>query len=188
MQGKRHREMVKSQPIDKVKTCKRKSVQAFWQCSALFVLSALLALTINQFQTDRLALIGDWSVEGRLTTATGERLDIPLAEAEKLFTEKRAVFFDARSREEYESGHISGARSLPWHDVDQQFIEATEDISLDTAIITYCDGETCNLSHDLAMFLKAMGFSNVRVLVNGWTVWQESRLPVEKGNVFLDEG
>lgn len=180
--------MIKSQPIDKVKTCKRKSVQAIWQCSALFVLSALLALTINQFRTDRLPLVGDWSVEGRLTTATGEHLDISLAEAEKLFTEKGAVFVDARSREDYENGRIAGARSLPWHNVDQRFIEATEDISSDTTIITYCDGETCNLSHDLAIFLKDMGFSNVRVLVNGWTVWQESHLPFQKGNVSLDEG
>ena len=49
----------------------------------------------------------------------------------------------------------------------------------ETPIITYCDGETCNLSHDLALFLRDMGFMNVRVLVNGWTAWHESRFPVE---------
>ena len=87
--------MVKALPIDQEKTYRRKSVQAIWQCSALVVLSVLLALTINQFRTDRLALIGDWSVESRLTTAAGERMDIPLAEAETLFAEKRAVFLDA---------------------------------------------------------------------------------------------
>ncbi len=27
-----------------------------------------------------------------------------------------------------------------------------------------------NLSHELALFLKEMGFSNVKVLVNSWTV------------------
>jgi len=28
--------------------------------------------------------------------------------------------------------------------------------------------------------LKKMGFPNVKVLVNGWTVWQEINLPVER--------
>ena len=168
--------------IDQEKIYRQKFVRAIRQCSALFVLSTLLALSINQFRNDRLPLVGDWSVEGRLTTATGEHLDISLVEAKKLFTEKRAVFFDARSWEDYENGHISGAHSLPWHEVEQRFVEATKDISSDTTIITYCDGETCNLSHDLAIFLKDLGFNNVQVLVNGWTVWQQSRLPVEKGN------
>lgn len=40
-------------------------------------------------------------------------------------------------------------------------------------------GENCDLSHELALFLKQMGFPNTRVLVNGWTVWQELNLPVE---------
>jgi 3-mercaptopyruvate sulfurtransferase SseA len=49
-------------------------------------------------------------------------------------------------------------------------------------IITYCDGESCELSHELALFLKEMGFANVRVLVNGWTVWQQAGLPTEADN------
>ena len=44
-------------------------------------------------------------------------------------------------------------------------------------IITYCDGESCDLSHELALFLKEMGYDNVRILVNGWTVWQHAGLP-----------
>ena len=45
-------------------------------------------------------------------------------------------------------------------------------------IIAYCDGEHCDLSHELALFLKEMGFENARVLVNGWTVWQQAGLRV----------
>jgi len=47
-------------------------------------------------------------------------------------------------------------------------------------LVTYCDGEDCALSHDLAMFLKDLGYGDVRVLVNGWTVWQDAGLPVQK--------
>ena len=96
--------------------------------------------------------------------------------------EKSALFIDARSMDEYVKGHILGARSLSWHDVDRRFIEVTEDISPDSLIITYCEGANCELGCDLALFLRDMGFSNVRVLLDGWTEWNKGRLPVETGN------
>jgi rhodanese-related sulfurtransferase len=163
-------------------------IKALWQTAVIILMAGLAGVFINHFRPDSLALVADWSTEARLTTASGKRLDISLADAKKLFTEKAAVFMDARSSDDYESEHIQGAHSLPWHDVDRRFIAVAENISPDTPIITYCDGETCSLSHDLALFLLNMGFNNVRVLVNGWTVWLKDRLPVEKGTIALDEG
>jgi len=153
--------------------------QAIWQVPIVILAAGILALTVNALRPDSLPLIGDWSIDARMTTVTGERLDISLQEAEKLFRDQATVFLDARSADDYARGHIQGARSLPWQDIDQFFMEVTEDLESETPIITYCDGETCNLSHDLALFLKDVGFMNVRVLVNGWTVWHEGRFPVE---------
>ena len=48
-------------------------------------------------------------------------------------------------------------------------------------LLVITDGESCDLSHELALFFKEMGFENVRVLVNGWTVWQQAGLPTETG-------
>ena len=62
------------------------------------------------------------------------------------------------------------------------FAEAADRLANAKAIVTYCDGENCDLSHDPALFLKEMGFENVRVLVNGWTVWHEAGLPTEGRN------
>jgi rhodanese-related sulfurtransferase len=156
--------------------------QAVWQTAALVVLSAVVALAVNALRTDRLPLIGDFSVAARVTTATGERMDISLEEAEKLFFTHAAVFVDARPVEDYARGRIEGARSLPWQNVDIDFINVTSDIALDTPIVTYCDGETCELSHDLALFLRDAGFHNAQVLVNGWTLWQQAGLPTESGS------
>ena len=61
---------------------------------------------------------------------------------------------------------------MPLQDVDQFFVDVAENLELETPIVTYCDGETCKLSHDLAVYLENIGFMNVRVLVNGWSVWQ----------------
>jgi rhodanese-related sulfurtransferase len=155
--------------------------RAAWQVPVLVILSAVAAVAVNALREDRLPLVGDFSVAARITTATGERMDISLNEAEKLFFTYAAVFIDARSEEEYARGHIQGALSLPWHDVDLNFIAVTQDMDMETQIVTYCDGETCELSHDLALFLRDAGFVNTRVLVNGWTLWQQAGLPTESG-------
>lgn len=150
-----------------------------WQAGAITLLSVLAALLANLLRGDALPLPGDWSPEARLTRPSGERLAIPLPEARRLFEEKRAVFLDARPREEYDTGHILGARSLPWNEFDAQFENVMSDIVEGTTLIAYCDGDACSLSHDLAAALIDLGFTRVKVLVNGWTVWQEAGLPTE---------
>jgi rhodanese-related sulfurtransferase len=155
--------------------------QAAWQAPALMILSAVVALSVNAWRSDRLSLIGDFSAAARMTTATGERMDIGMEEAQALFAADAGVFIDARSAEDYAHGHIRGARSLPWQDVDLNFMAVTADLELTTPIVTYCDGETCELSHDLALFLRDAGFANTRVLVNGWTVWRQAGLPADSG-------
>jgi rhodanese-related sulfurtransferase len=162
------------------KTLGQQFLQSVWQCGAMFTLAVFLGFSINQFRDSRLPLFEDWSMEARLISSSGERLDITLIEAKKLFLQEAAIIIDARPNDDYEKGHIRGARSLPWHDVDKRFMEVTKDISVDTLIITYCDGETCELSHNLANFLLELGFNNVRILVNGWTKWQNADLPIEK--------
>ena len=152
--------------------------QAIWQIPAVIFVAGILAISVNALRPDSLPLIGDWSIDVRLTTITGEQLNISLQEVEKLFKGRSAVFLDARSAEDYARGHIQGARSLPWQDIDQFFVDVSENLELETPIVTYCDGETCKLSHDLAVYLKDMGFMNVRVLVNGWSVWQAAGLPL----------
>lgn len=169
-------------------TTRNNFFKTLWQIPATVVLAAAFGLAVNFARTDGIPLIGDWSVEARMTTVTGKRLDISLPEAEKLYRDGAVVFLDARSADDYASGHIRGARSLPWQEVDQFFAEVAENLEPETPIITYCDGETCSLSHDLAVFLEDMGFINVRVLVNGWTVWQAAGLPVETPKIQTQKG
>jgi len=149
------------------------------QAVVLVAISVLLALSVNYFRNDRLPLLDGWNMKSHLKTPSGKRLDISLTEARKLFKNRAAVFLDARRQEDYEKGHIKEARSLPWTEIDRQFMPVMKNISPDAWIITYCDGEACELSHNLAIFLMDMGFENVRVLINGWALWRESNLPVE---------
>jgi len=152
---------------------------AFRETCFIIVLSIIAGLAVNLIRPAFIPFIQDWSVESRLSQDDGNSLAIPLPEAEILFKENKAVFLDARGKDLFDEGHIKGAKNLPWHEVDDYFQEIISGMDRETPIITYCDGESCNLSHDLALFLKNMGFTHVKVLVNGWTVWGENKLPIE---------
>ena len=152
------------------------------QVPSLMFLAGLLALGVNEIRSDRIPLVGEWAAETRFTDSAGEGRAIPLDGARALFDADTALFLDARPAGEYAKGHIRGALNLPWQAVEQRFIEIADRLAGGKTIITYCDGETCDLSHELARFLREMGFDNVRVLVNGLTLWQKAGLPTDGGS------
>lgn len=158
---------------------KQNLTDAVHQACLIILFSVIMGITVNLIRPDSIPFVKDWSVEGRLSLADGDSLEISLSDAKALFKENKAVFLDARESDLFDEGHIKGARNLPWHGVDDYFSEITKGMDLETPVITYCDGESCELSHDLALFLKNMGFTHVKVLVNGWTIWQENQLPVQ---------
>jgi rhodanese-related sulfurtransferase len=155
--------------------------QAVWQAGLILVVAAVAALTVNHYRPDGLPLVADWSAEARLAQDSGGSLVIPLEEARDLFSGSQAIFLDARSPEFYELGHIAGARNLPWEEFAQHYPQVVADIPKDATLITYCDGEGCQLSEELALALLTEGYANVRVLVNGWSRWTGAGLPVSTG-------
>jgi len=154
-----------------------------WQIPALVLLSSIIGLSVNHLRPQSLALMGDWSADARLASESEDILLVSPEKAEQLFVNNKAVFLDARSREEFEKGHIKDALNLPWYHVEENFMDVVQQIPPDVTLITYCDGEACHLSHELARFLKSAGFQDVRVLLNGWTVWLENSLPCDRETV-----
>ncbi len=136
-------------------------------------LSAGLGLTFNASRQDSLPLIHVRDNSTQLSPQSGE---ISLQDASRLFTSGQAVFLDARAAEDFAEGHIEGALSLPLFSFTQDF-DALKSQMEGRTVITYCDGEACELSRDLADQLKAHGLKDVLVLKNGWTLWKNSGLP-----------
>ena len=163
------------------KSYQRSWHEVIWQGGAILVLASLIALSVNQLRPGRLPMVADWSPKAQLTTDTGINLEIPLEEVEALFFARMALFLDARPPDQYAAGHIQGALSLPWDAFAETFPRVMASVPRETTIVTYCDGETCGLSKDLAFALLQEGYFNVRVLVNGWTLWQQNNMPVETG-------
>ncbi|PJA54835.1 MAG: rhodanese, partial [Candidatus Marinimicrobia bacterium CG_4_9_14_3_um_filter_48_9] len=99
----------------------------------------------------------------------------------ELFQGKSAIIIDARDLEAYESGHITGAWNIPYHKFLDR-LELLDPLPLDTLIITYCDGENCNASIELANALVSMGFSNIRYYFGGWNAWLKDNYPITSGS------
>ena len=93
--------------------------------------------------------------------------------------------YAARLRWPFAVREVEEKKKLPPNQLKDREAELLLGVIPENAwIVTYCDGETCSLSEDLAKGLIAMGYQNVRVLPNGLTRWMEAGLPVERG----DEG
>lgn len=153
-----------------------------WQLPLMVITACVIGISVNNFRSDTIPYVGDWSEKARINDAAGEGLVIGIEEAERLFERQTVLFVDARSKNQFANGHIQGALNLPWQEVDRYFMELIDRLNDASMIITYCDGEHCDLSVELALYLKKMAFNNVRVLVNGWTVWQQAALPTESGD------
>lgn len=84
---------------------------------------------------------------------------------------------DARPKDrKYDKGHIPGAISLP----DSQFDKlAAERLPADKAspLYFYCDGLACKLSNDSAAKAMKLGYTNVKVVPDGYPGWETAYGP-----------
>lgn len=135
-----------------------------------------LGLTFNATRPHPLPLIPTEKAQEQ----AADRYEISLQEAAALFTDEAAFFVDARDAESYAEGHIQGALHVTLDNLELVLAEHGQSMAGKT-VISYCDGEACPLSHDLAAQLKARGIPDVVVLKNGWTLWQNANLPTTTG-------
>ncbi|MCC5908343.1 MAG: rhodanese-like domain-containing protein [Balneolaceae bacterium] len=84
------------------------------------------------------------------------------------------LILDVRHREEYESGHIASAMSIP----QDELIEKLKELPKDKEIVAYCRGPLCAMAHDALELLNKHGFKAVR-LETGFPEWEINGLPVE---------
>jgi rhodanese-related sulfurtransferase len=92
-----------------------------------------------------------------------------------------AIFFDARPPDEYEAGHITGAKPWPSDDF-LAYLEVYEHrVPYDTPIVVYCDNSDCDQSHLLAQDLRASGYLLIHIFTGGYEEWIVMGQPVEKG-------
>lgn len=105
---------------------------------------------------------------------------VSVVDALQLHLSGQAVFLDARDPDTYAQGHIPGALCVPPTELDRLWPQIAPHMEGKT-VVTYCDGELCPLSQELADALLARGVTTVLVFVNGWSLWQDEHLPTTTG-------
>src|SRR5512138_859810 len=86
---------------------------------------------------------------------------VPLGKAHDLWGGGGAFFLDARKPLDFEAGHIANALNLPVEDFPEYYPKLAPMLSPESAIVVYCDGTECELSHRLADQLRQQGYTNV---------------------------
>jgi rhodanese-related sulfurtransferase len=77
------------------------------------------------------------------------------------------VLVDVRPAEEFEAGHIKGARSIPLDELEDRLAE----LPRGREVVAYCRGPYCAFAHDAVRRLQAAG-RTARRLEEGWPEWR----------------
>ena len=145
----------------------------------IFLLTAIAGFSANRLRDNSLSL--DENTSKTKLEQKYSFIDIEQAKSE--FNSEKAVFLDSRYMESFEKGHIKGAFNLPADNLDLKGFEfVIEYLDKETSVIVYCDGEECDLSPIVFDYLKKLGYSNVKILVNGWELWKQNGFPVNETN------
>ncbi|HEB33330.1 MAG TPA: metalloregulator ArsR/SmtB family transcription factor [Spirochaetes bacterium] len=84
------------------------------------------------------------------------------------------LVLDVRPFEEYRSGHISKALSIPLPELKQRIDEIPKNME----IVAYCRGPYCVLAAEAITFLRKAGIKAIR-MKDGFPEWKNAGLPVE---------
>ncbi|MGH2963914.1 MAG: ArsR/SmtB family transcription factor [Solirubrobacterales bacterium] len=78
-----------------------------------------------------------------------------------------AVLVDVRPADEFASGHIEGARSIPLDELERRM----DELPADAEIVAYCRGPFCAYANEAVRRLQAEGRTASR-LREGWPEWR----------------
>jgi rhodanese-related sulfurtransferase len=112
----------------------------------------------------------DWIAKGHIGA-------VSVAYVKKLIDEKAPMtLVDSRPKaRKYDRGHIPGAINIP----DLQFDKMTHLLPKDKAapLYFYCEGLSCKLSSDSAEKARKLGYTDVKVVPEGYPAWAQAYGP-----------
>lgn len=119
-------------------------------------------------------------VQATLAESNQKTGEVSTGQLRRILADASATVLDTRSREEFDAGHIPGARHID-APPSERIAAVTRLINGDktAALILYCNGPFCQASRRFADDLVAAKFSNVRRYQLGIPVWRALGGPTE---------
>jgi ArsR family transcriptional regulator len=100
------------------------------------------------------------------------------SELQRRMRQGLVTVLDVRPEDEYDLGHLPGARNVPLSQIKRQLSK----LDRNTEIVAYCRGPYCVLSFEAVAQLRKLGFK-ARRLEDGLPEWKAAGLPVETSAV-----
>jgi len=110
-----------------------------------------------------------------------------------VWSKERGTLLDARPERLFDKGHIPTSHLLPDTKFDE-FYPAFEKLGLakDDLIVTYCGGVKCGKSLKIAKMLKAKGFTNIKIYLDGEPDWSKQgnylEITITEAKKLFDKG
>ncbi len=174
-----------------------KHAKLLGKSAAIVLVACAIGFVTNALRPDGLPLIRKpkWETRRFVTAAQtsdqspgspdrSQRPEAPfttLKEAKTLFKDGSALFVDARAIEDYEAGHIRGAVSLYYDDVDTLYSAAIGRLPKTVPIVVYCSEPDCESAVRVGDRLMAMGHRHTMILLEGLPGWKNAGLPTVVG-------
>ena len=116
-------------------------------------------------------------VDRLVETYFGDRTEmdaIGFAELKSRLKAGEAILIDVRPAEEYAAGHIAGALSIPYDQLEERLRE----IPKEKEVVAYCRGPYCVFADQAVATLKSKR-RKARRLEAGYPEWKNAGLPVQ---------
>lgn len=136
---------------------------------------AAAAVFANRADAEQLGILqATW---GEPNQNTGE---VSTGELRRILANNSAIVLDTRSREEFDAGHVPGAKHVD-APASERIAAVTRLLNGDktAAIVLYCNGPFCQASRRFADDLVAADFTNVRRYQLGIPIWRGLGGPTE---------
>jgi len=141
------------------------------QIALVLILSAGVAFFTNAARDDRLPWVMPFPPTFQCPSSELSGLPMDLQTALRLYGKAGTVFVDARKNDAFQTGHIQGARHIPYSFVRPVSKEALESLGDFKSVIVYCNTKDLEASKLLAGELAQAGISRVTYLEEGLAGW-----------------
>lgn len=145
----------------------------FRQAFIGMLIAAFVGIAVNISRPDRIAWVERWD---RYIETQAYEYGVALAGLNVVSNAVRDVthiIFDARPVEDYDLGHIPGAMSWPYDELEAHASLYMSVLSASQPVLTYCSGVECDDALLLSRYLMEQGITNIALFADGWTGWQK---------------
>ena len=158
---------------------------AIIQLFAIAVVGTVVAFTFNAFSVNGISPLRKTAnvpvVENGEAPPELEAIRLVTLEEFRAFRDGGGIVIDARTREEYESGHVPGAILLDYYEMGYYLDDVLARLAPEVEVAFYCTSYDCEDSELLAREFYLLGYRDLLVYRGGMMEWEDAGLEIERG-------